>query len=260
MKKISVILIAAIIACQSKPESSNPTVESEVNSTGFLDYLQEESTISFASEFNCLILPPAELYPDSIIHSTLPDIIKVTPATWISKTNGLYSYSATNDLCEGFPLFQFQFSTDSKGWVHGSQVFLAADRVAATVTLQNISYEHRLAISTGIGVANDVGTTGCMEYQLLYLLDRSNKLIHLVSVNPSLQKLNILGNANQQWFSYISDEGMFVTIKSATVVNDQLVIDHLIEYQEGSREAKMYLIKVGNNFLIARIDAGTVME
>lgn len=260
MKKITVILIAGIIACQSKPESSNYTAETEVNSSGIPDYIKEESTVAFSGEFKCLILPPAELYPDSVIDNTLPDIIKVTPATWISKTNGLYSYSANDDLCEGFPLFQFQFSIDSKGWVHGSKVFLTADHVAATITLQNISYELRLAISTGIGVANDFGTTGCMEYQLLYLLDRSNQLIHLVSVNPSLQNLNILGNTNQQWFSYISDEGMSVTIKSVTVVKDQLVIDHLIEYQEGSREGKMYLTKEGNNFLIARIDAGVVME
>lgn len=256
MKKLFIILIATLVSCQAKKES---TTAASGSPSGMLDYLKEDSTIEFIAEFNCLILPPAEIYPDSIIDNTLPDIIKVIPANWISKTTSLYSYASSNDLCEKFPLFQFQFSADRKGWVNGSQVFLTSEQIA-TVTFQNIAYQLHVANSTGIGTATDEGTTGCSEYQLLYLRDDRNKLIHLISVNPALQNLNILGNTNQQWFSYLSDEGMAVTIKSATVLNNQIVIDHSIEYQEGSREAKMYLSKEGNHFVIAKIDAGALVE
>ncbi|MBX2893870.1 MAG: hypothetical protein KF763_00395 [Cyclobacteriaceae bacterium] len=256
MKKLLIILIATLVSCQAKKETTTAT---SGGTSGILDYLKEDSNIEFVEPFNCLILPPAEIYPDSIIDNTLPDIIKVIPANWISKTTGLYSYASSSDLCGKFPLFQFQFSTGSKGWVHGSQVFLTSQEIA-TVTLQNILYQLNMATSTGIGTATDEGTTGCSEYQLLYLTDNSNKLIHLVSVNPALQNLAILGNTNQQWFSYLSDEGMAVTIKSATVLNNQIVIDHSIEYQEGSREGKMYLSKEENHFVIAKIDAGAMIE
>lgn len=259
MKKLPVILIVTLLGCQPKTESSNPEIESEVNSSGLLGYLKEESTIVFAIEFNCLILPPAELFPDSVIDNSLPDIITVTPANWVSKTNGMYSYTANNDLCEIYPLFKFQLSADSKGWVHGSQVFLSSNQISA-FTFQGIPYQLHVATSTGIGTSTDEGTTGCSEYQLLYLQDNTNKLIHLISVNAALQNLAILGNTNQQWFSYIADEGMSVAIKSVNILNNQIVIDHTIEYQEGSREAKMYLTKEGKNFEITKIEASSVLE
>lgn len=255
MKKLFIILIATLVSCLAKKETTTATSE---GTSGMLN-LKEDSTIEFIAEFNCLILPPAEIYPDSIIDNTLPDIIKVVPAIWISKTTGLYSYSTSSDLCDVFPLYQFEFSTDSKGWVYGGQVFLTSKEIA-TVTFQNTPYQLHVATSTGIGISTDEGTTGCSEYQLLYLRDDRNKLIHLVTANPALQNLNLLGNTNQQWFSYLSDEGMAVTIKSATVLNNQIVIDHSIEYQEGRREAKMFMSKEGKHFVIAQIDAGALIE
>jgi len=258
MKQLSILLIIGLSACQSKTETSTVKTDSTSDYPAYTvdNYTKEESTIEYKGDFNYLILPPAEVYPDSaVVSGALPDIYRITPTICIAQTSKMHSYTSLEDICNGFPLYKFRFSSDSVGWVHGSQVFQVIDDVSATFMYQSIPYELHLAVSTGVGTATEVGTTGCKEYQLPYLIDKRNNLIHLISANSKLKDLNLLGNTDQQWFGYVSDEGMSVSIKSATISNDEIVIDHFIDYQEGSRAATMVLKKEGANFVIYRIDA-----
>lgn len=256
--KYSLILLIVLAACQAKTEKSDTVIDSVTSISEYpVSELTTEGSIKRTiTDFNCFILPPAEVYPDSVISSEVfPEIQEPITATILTQTKKMYGYSSKDDICEVFPLFKLNYSADQSGWVHGSHVFRIDPQSTKTVTFQNTGYEINLAISTGIGVSTEEGSTGCKELQLLYLTNRSNNQIQLVTSRSNLPNLKLLGITDQQWFSYTSDEGMSVTIKSAMESDNKIEIYHLIELQEGSREATMYLTKEANGFVIEKIEA-----
>jgi len=256
MKSFFFLFVAALaIACQLKTttEVTSDSLAGETSEKPYNEFSKNNSTYKVSKlKFDALILPPAISYKDSIeIPYQQPDIITLTPVTLLQKTKA--TYPEGDDLCNQFPFLQVRLSSDSVGWVYGDQVMIPEKNVAS-IDLEGIKYSLRMAKDSGIGTSTDEGSTGCNEYRLLYLVNERDSLIHLVTPYKNLTNLNSIGNIDLGWFSFVTNEGVSISITSVEAGGNNVKLDLRLEYQEGSQQAAAYLRKESGDFILYQVE------
>lgn len=256
--------LVLLAACQSKtvseqPADSSAQVLSEVAETAATPYpeaTRPASTFRVSTlDFDALVLPETTVYKDSTEEAeTVAELNRLVPVSIMGQTWAKHPLGG--DLCSVFPWYQVRFSDGDIGWVYGEKLILApADgRPTASFRLAGNDYQLYLGFDAGVGASNEDGLTGCNSYQVVYVTQPRDTLVHMLPHETLANGMQSAGVAFFGWFSFVNNEGVGSQITSVTpqpLGGAEVVrVRFSLSYQEGGAEGYMDLAKSGEDLVI----------
>lgn len=239
---------------------SSALVLSEVDQAPASDYEAQTlpaSTFRVSTlAFDALVLPETTVYKDSTEEAeTVTELSRLVPVSVLSESR--LKHPQGGDLCSVFPWYQVRFSDGDTGWVYGEKLILApADgRPTASFRLAGNDYLLYLGFDTGVGASTEEGLTGCNSYQVVYVTQPRDTLVHMLPHETLAHGMQSAGESFFGWFSFINNEGVGSQISGVSAQTldsgmDVVRVRFSLSYQEGGAEGYMDLARVGEDVVV----------
>ncbi|MCU0420256.1 MAG: hypothetical protein MUC38_11450 [Cyclobacteriaceae bacterium] len=265
MKSLLSCLALLAVACHSKtvseqPADSSALMFSEVAEASAAPY---EGTSQAASsfrvstlDFDALVVPQTTVYKDSTEEAEgVAELSRLVPVSIVAKS--VLKHPLGGELCSVFPWYQVRFSDGDIGWVYGEKLILAPEdgRPTASFRLAGNDYQLYLGFDAGVGASNEDGLTGCNSYQVVYVTQPRDTVVHMLPHEPLANGMQSAGVAFFGWFSFINSEGVgsqITQVSTQTLGNGTEVVrvKFVLSYQEGGAEGYIDLAMSGDDLVI----------